>query len=267
MGALLDDHSIGIPGHPNFARRIRNVCTDRYYPNYLGEGALGQAPARIGFSTIHIPCHAHIGATGLVSAASICRSIIVPIRAYVGSLRAPGEMQKFRNASQSWLWKHLECVETGSPSSVLDAGATAFRSLVLDTLLSHDAAHAMQLKFIVTSCAPGDWRSLGKFIFVVEPHPGPSKDSVFKFIVQHLFAALFGHTPWRFQRASGQAVTKLFLTLACLQAFMVCLLVSGGSTWCCTIKMKFQVLSNTHGQLDLQWHLALFMERDLTHTL
>lgn len=213
MGALLDDHSIGIPGHPNFARRIRNVCTDRYYPNYLGEGALGQAPARIGFSTIHIPCHAHIGATGLVSAASICRSIIVPIRAYVGSLRAPGEMQKFRNASQSWLWKHLECVETGSPSSVLDGGAKAFRSLVLDTLLSHDAAHAMQLKFIVTSCAPGDWRSLGKFIFVVEPHPGPSKDSVFKFIVQHLFAALFGHTPWRFPEGKWTGSDKTFLDI------------------------------------------------------
>jgi hypothetical protein len=195
MGALLKDHSIGIPGHPNFARRIRNVCTDRYVPNYLGESVLQQVPARIGFETIHIPCHAHIGSSGLTVASSVCRSVIVPMKGYIGSVRSPGEMQKFRNAGQAWLWKHLECVEACSPAVTLSDDAKAFRTFVLDILMPHDVAHSRYLRFVITSCAPGDWRRLDKFIFLMQP--GTSKDSAFKFIVQHLFSALFGHMPWK----------------------------------------------------------------------
>ena len=203
---------MGILGHPGWSRRVRNMCTDRYEPNYIGERLLGQRPERQGFDEIHIPCHAHILGSGVSLATGVCKTDIIGMKAYGGSLRAPGEMQKFRNAAQSFLWKKLLLVEAGSPDAISAAQpcAVAFKELVMSTLLPHSFADSIVYRTVLSMCAPGDWRNIDNFVFIVK-QPGTSRDAVFKFVVEHLLSLLFQHVPFKYpdQKWTGSQKTLL----------------------------------------------------------
>ncbi len=76
MAAMLKQHERGLPGHTAFPRRVRNICTDRYKPNYIGEEAFKKVPCRNGIDVCHVPCHAHILASGVTWASKQCKGDI-----------------------------------------------------------------------------------------------------------------------------------------------------------------------------------------------
>jgi hypothetical protein len=209
MAAMVKEHSMGKQGHTDFPRRIRNLCTDRYMPNFIGEAELVNAESREDIDVLHVPCHAHIGASGVSSVSKMCKSEIDGMKNYITSVRAPGEMQKFRNAACAWLWKNLHLIDDDSPYARLPQSAVDFKRLVMDILLPHDVVANRQIRWILECCAPGDWRRINKFIFVVKS--GTSRDAVFKFISENLFYGLFfNHTPFKYPDAKWTGADKTF---------------------------------------------------------
>ena len=133
MAALVSRHNLAtVTDASKFDRYVRSVCTDRYYPNKTGEAEVAH---RFLNALLHLFCHCHVLACKLKFTKVLWKSAANGARAYLRSLRAPGQMRYFRAAARVVLWRKLQ-VERG-PSHLQD-GAAEYKVFILDILASRD---------------------------------------------------------------------------------------------------------------------------------
>ena len=185
MAALVSRHNLGtVTDASKFDRYVRSVCTDRYYPNKTGEAEVAH---RFLNALLHLFCHCHVLACELKFTKVLWKSAANGARAYLRSLRAPGQMSYFRAAARVVLWRKLQ-VKRGPVH--LQEGAEEYKVFILDILLPAGTKANRVLRRKLLLLLPGDWRSP-----VLDFFSNDSKEEVFKLLDKEIIQEFFGVTP------------------------------------------------------------------------